>query len=522
MSGPIRGRVILVGGGPGDPDLITLRGAAALRAADAVVYDALSPRELLELAPPEAERINVGKRGHDAPTRPQQEITELLVTLAREGKTVVRLKGGDPFVFGRGAEEVSACRNADIPFEVVPGVSSAVGALAYAGIPVTDRRHGASFAVVTGHKDPTQVTADTRWEALGSAVHTVVILMGMRNLESIVSRILEGGRDPQTPAAVVTHGTLPEQRVVEAPLVELVERVRAAGLVAPGVVVIGDVVRMRESLAWYERKPLFGMRVLVTRARDQAGDLVEALRAAGARPQVMPMIRLVAPSDPRPADAALAQVANYDAWIFTSANAVRFFAERARSRGVALGGVAAPVFCVGPRTATAARDQGLRVHGIPESRFDAEGLLALIEKHLPPDGRRFLMPRAEGGRDVLQDGLRAAGARVDAVAVYRSAPPELDPTSLRRQLVAGDFQALTFTSPSTARHFTALLDPASRRAAGRCWIACIGPVTAEALRREGLAPDVTPERASMAELVQALAEFAAEPLHGSPHSEASS
>ncbi len=186
------GRVILVGGGPGDPDLITLRGAAALRVADVVVYDSLAPRELLELAPARAERINVGKRGHDSPTRPQQEITELLVTLAREGKTVVRLKGGDPFVFGRGGEEASACHDAGIPFEVVPGVSSVVGALAYAGVPLTDRRYGASFAVVTGHKDPSQVTLDTRWEALGSAVDTVVILMVMKNLESLVARILDG------------------------------------------------------------------------------------------------------------------------------------------------------------------------------------------------------------------------------------------------------------------------------------------------------------------------------------------
>ncbi|MBW2237303.1 MAG: uroporphyrinogen-III synthase, partial [Deltaproteobacteria bacterium] len=416
---------------------------------------------------------------------------------------------------------VSACGEAGVPFEVVPGVSSAVDVLAYAGIPVSDRRHGASFAVVTGHKDPSQVTADTRWEALGSAVDTVVILMGMRNLETIVARILEGGRDPQTPAAVVCQGTLPEQTVVEAPLIELVKQVRAAGLAAPGVVVIGDVVRLRRSLAWYERKPLFGMRVLVTRAREQAGELVDALRAAGARPQLLPMIRLVAPSDPRPADAALEQLANYDAWIFTSANAVRFFAERARSRAVDLEAGTARVFCVGPRTAEIARGQGLRVHGIPESRFDAEGLLAWIEEHLPPDGRSFLMPRAEDGSEVLPDGLRAAGGRVDAVAVYRSAPPELDPAALRRRLLAGDFQALTFTSPSTARHFAALLDPASLRAAARCWIACIGPVTAEALRREGLEPDVTSERASTADLVEALAEFAAEPGNGPPHSEAS-
>ena len=259
---PAKGKVILVGAGPGDPDLITVRGAAALRAADAVVHDSLASPELLDLAPPGADRIDVGKRGHDPPTRPQPETTALLIALAREGKTVVRLKGGDPFVFGRGAEEASACADAGIAFEVVPGISSAVGALAYAGVPLTDRRHSASFAVVTGHKDPTPVTAETRWEALGGAVDTLVILMGMRNLDAIVARLLAGGRSPETPAAVVMNGTLPSQRVVEAPLGELVARVCAAGLAAPAVVVVGEVVSLREKLAWFERRPLFGTRVL--------------------------------------------------------------------------------------------------------------------------------------------------------------------------------------------------------------------------------------------------------------------
>jgi uroporphyrinogen III methyltransferase/synthase len=504
------GRVILVGGGPGDPDLITLRGAAALREADAVVYDSLAPRELLELAPDRAERINVGKRGHDSPTRPQQEITELLVSLAREGKTVVRLKGGDPFVFGRGGEEVSACRDAGIPFAVVPGVSSVVGALAYAGVPVTDRRYGASFAVVTGHKDPTQVTEDTRWEALGSAVDTVVILMGMKNLESIVVRILAGGRDPATPAAVVTHGTLPEQVVVEAPLGELVARVREAGVSAPGVVVIGDVVRLRDALSWYERRPLFVKRVLVTRAREQADELVSALRAAGAQAVLEPMIRLLPPVDPSQALKALPRLGSYDALVLTSANAVRFTARRAAAANLRLTDAEVTVACVGPRTAEAARAQGFAVVVVPESRYDGEGLLAAIEKQLPPAGRRFLLPHAAGARDVLRRGLEAAGAPVDAVEIYRSAPPQTDGAGLRAQLCTGRLHALTFTSPSTVRNFVALLDPASREAVARCRIACIGPVTAEALRREGFEPDVVPERAGAADLVAALAAAAPE------------
>jgi uroporphyrinogen III methyltransferase/synthase len=504
------GRVILVGGGPGDPELITLKGAAALREADAVVYDSLAPRELLELAPARAERINVGKRGHDSPTRPQQEISQLLVTLAGEGKTVVRLKGGDPFVFGRGGEEASACCEAGIPFEVIPGVSSVVGALAYAGIPVTDRRQGASFAVVTGHKDPSQVTLDTRWEALGSAVDTVVILMGMKNLESLIARILDGGRDPSTPSAVVAHGTLPEQVVVEAPLAELAERVRESGVSAPAIVVIGDVVRLREELSWYEKRPLFGKRVLVTRAREQAGELVSALRAAGAHAVVEPMIRLLSPVDPEPAHAALARLGSYDALVFTSANAVRFTARCAAASGLRLGDAEVTVACVGPRTAEAARAQGFAVDVVPESRYDGEGLLAAIEKQLPPAGRRFLLPCAAGARDVLRRGLEAAGAHVDAVEIYRSAPPETDGARLRAQLCTERLFALTFTSPSTVRNFAALMDAESREAAARCRIACIGPVTAEALRREGFEPDVVPQRAGVADLVAALAALTSE------------
>jgi uroporphyrinogen III methyltransferase/synthase len=501
-----RGRVTLVGAGPGDPDLVTVRGAEALRAADAVVYDALATPALLELAPREALRIDVGKRGHDAPTRPQEEINALLVKLAREGRNVVRLKGGDPFVFGRGGEEASALAAAGIPFEVVPGISSAVGALAYAGIPLTDRRHAASFAVVTGHKDPTRVAAETRWEELGRAADTLVVVMAMRNLEAIVPRILAGGRPPETPAAVVMEGTLPAQRVVEAPLGELVARVRAAGLRAPAVVVIGDVVRLRHQLAWFERRPLFGKRVLVTRAEEQAADLAGELRAAGAEPVLLPMLRIAPPADWAAADAALAQLAAYDALLLTSANAIRALAARAAERGVKLAEFRGRVLCVGPQSAQAAAREGLTASLVPASRYDAEALLAAIRSALAPRGLRFLLPRSDLAREALPEGLRAAGARVDAVTVYRTLPPELDAAELRGRLLRGELDVLTFTSPSTARHFAALLDAPALAAARRCRVAAIGFVTAEALRVVGLAPDLVPERAGAHELVAALVE----------------
>jgi uroporphyrinogen III methyltransferase/synthase len=500
------GRVILVGAGPGAADLLTLRGAAALRRADAVVYDALAAPELLDLAPAHAERIAVGKRGHDAPTRPQDEINALLVRLAREGKTVVRLKGGDPFVFGRGGEEGSALFAAGVPFEVVPGVSSIEGALACAGIPLTDRRHAASFAVVTGHKDPTRVTAETRWGELARAADTLVLVMGMRNLEGLVERLLAGGRRPDTPAAAVMDGSLPRQRVVEAPLADLPRRVREAGLTAPAVVVVGDVVRLRPELAWFERRPLFGRRVLVTRPADQSGDMLDALREAGADPVPIPMIRIEPPEDWSAADAALSRIADYDLLVFTSANAVRALAERGRAQGAPPARWRGTALCVGPRTADAARGVGLAVAPLAPEPGDAESLLAGILRDGAPAGRRCLVARAAEGRRLLEDGLREAGAEVDAVAVYRTLPAPVDAAALRARLIADEIDVLSFASPSAARAFAALLDPPAREAARRCLVAAIGRLTAEALRVEGLGPDVVAERAEARGLVAAVAD----------------
>ena len=515
-AGDRGGRVVLVGAGPGDPDLVTLRGAAALRAADVLLYDELAPDELLALAPPGAERINVGKRGHAEPTRSQAEIEALMIERALAGSRVVRLKGGDPFVFGRGGEEATACAEARIPFEVVPGVSAALAAPAYAGIPVTDRRHAASFAVVTGHKDPTRVSEATRWAELGRAVDTLVILMGMKNLGEIVERVLEGGRDPTTPAAAIMDGTLGRQRVVTAPLRELPARVRAEGLVAPATVVIGSVASLGETLRWWERAPLFGLRVLVTRAREQAGELASALRVRGAEPVLVPMIRLEPPEDPSELDAALARLAAassdapaYDAIVLSSANALEFLVRRARIRGVDLEGSGARFFCAGPQTARAVLDAGLAVHLVPggSGSGDAEAFLAEILRSFPPRGRRFLLPRSAIGREVLRDGLREAGARVDAVVAYQTLPPrpdEVDPKALSRQIERGEVPMLTFTSPSTVRNLMATIDAPARASleAGLC--AAVGPTTAKALRSAGIEPEVVADRSGAAALAAAI------------------
>ncbi|MDD9801076.1 MAG: uroporphyrinogen-III C-methyltransferase [Deltaproteobacteria bacterium] len=527
MSAGAGGRVILVGAGPGAPDLITLRGARALRQADAVLYDELAPRALLGLAPPQAELVNVGRRGHDAPTRSQRDIEALLLRLARQGKCVVRLKGGDPYVFGRGGEEASACRAAGIPCEVVPGVSSAIGALAYAGIPVTDRRHAASFAVVTGHKDPTRVREQIRWEALARGADTLVVLMGARNLAEIAARLLAAGRSGQTPAALVMRGATARQRTLVAPLAEIARRAAAAGFAAPSALVVGEVVRLRPELAWFESLPLFGRRVLVTRQAGQAEAWQRALAAAGALPVPLPMVR-IAPLRGTPEIArALSQLESYGLIALCSANAARHFAACLRQAGRSAAALPGRICAVGPATAQAATRAGLPVELLPppagagpgagEMGGGAEsvgaaagavpgaaGLLAALLARGGLAGCRVLLPRAARGRQVLSRGLRAAGAQVDEIAVYRTEAAPFDGPALCGQLEAGALAALTFASPSAVRHFSAAVGPRGLRAARAAAVAAIGPVTAAACRAEGLPPNVVAARPSAGALVAAL------------------
>jgi uroporphyrinogen III methyltransferase/synthase len=496
------GRVTLVGAGPGAPDLITVRGERALREADAVVYDALAADSLLSLAPEAAERVDVGRRGHSEPARPQQDVNALLVRLAREGKHVVRLKGGDPFVFGRGGEEAAACRAAGVPCEVIPGISSAIGALGDAGIPVTARRYAASFAVVTGHKDPGHAREHVRLGELARAADTLVVLMAMRNLEQILAVILAGGRAPDTPAACVMNGTTGAQRSVVATLGTLAARVREAGLAAPAAIVIGDVVQLAPELAWFERLPLFGKRVLITRQASQAGEWQRALEAAGAVTVLAPAIRTVPVRDEAPLTAAFAALSAYDWLIATSANALRELGAAARERGASLESLRARVACIGDASAAGARALGLN----PEvaGGGDAQKLLAWLLTQGGWRGTRVLLPRAESSRDVLPAGLRAAGARVDELALYRTEAAPFPRAEVLGELRARRLHALAFASPSAARHFAAGVGSEGLAAARSAAIVAIGPVTADALQQLGLAPNVVAETPSAAGLVAAL------------------
>ena len=485
--------VFLVGAGPGDPGLLTVRGAEVLAGADVVVYDRLSVATLLELAPPHAELINVGKLP-GAPTLPQEDINELLVDRGRTGAQVVRLKGGDPFVFARGGEEALALDAAGVPYEVVPGVSSAIAVPAYAGIPVTQRHSSELFTVITGHEDPDK-GGELDWRTIARLGGTIVILMGVGRIAKIVARLLEGGLPPDTPAAAVRWGTRPEQETIRCALVDLPDQ----PLRSPSTIVIGRVAAM--SLDWFTSRPLLGRRIVVTRTRAQAGELSRALRAQGAEPLGVPVIEVVPPADGGAAlrDAAGAlRRGHYDWLVATSPNgAERLLAELHDARD--LGGVR--LAAIGPGTAAVLADANLRADLVPE-RFVAEGLLEAFPAP-PASGGRVLLARAAVARDVLPDGLRARGWEVDVVDAYRTVP--VTPGDDERAAVAAA-DAITFTSSSTVTNFLA----AFGRDAVPPVVASIGPITSATARTAGLTVDVEAAEHTIAGLVAALVDAAPE------------
>lgn len=476
--------VYLIGAGPGDPGLITVRGLECIAAADAVIYDYLAAPVLLQHAAPGAELIYVGKKGGDH-TLPQEDINALIVAKARENKIVARLKGGDPFVFGRGGEEAEVLVEAGIPFEVVPGVTSAVAATAYAGIPLSHRKLTSTIAFVTGHEDPGKEESGIDWPALARGIGTLVFFMGVKNLPRIVAELTGHGRSPQTPAALVRWGTTSAQVTVSGTLADIVERVRQAGLKAPAIIVVGEVVGLRERLQWFERRPLFGKRIVVTRARDQASGLLKALSDLGADCLECPTIQVTAPDDPGPLDRAIADLKRFDWIVFTSVNGVSRFFERLFGSGRdvrALGHLRTAA--IGPATAERLKSFGLASDLVPET-YRAEAVAAAFRRQ-EIAGRSILLPRAQEARLVLPEELAAMGAAVREVAAYKTEPAAGGCAALIGRLEERTVDLITFTSSSTVQNFKALLPEARfRELTEGVAAACIGPITAATARQLG-------------------------------------
>jgi len=480
------GKVWLVGAGAGEPGLITVRGQAMLSRADVVLYDALAHPALLEHCA-QAEQRNVGKRyGEDSAA--QAAIIQQMIELAREGKRVVRLKGGDPLMFARGAEEALALADAGIRFEIVPGVSSPVAASAYAGISLTHREVSASVTFITGSDRAGKEWSPESWKKLATATDTICVLMGMRRIREITQAIIDGGRSPSTPAAVIHWGARPEQRVVTASLATIADAAAAAGLKNPSVIVVGEVVTLREKLSWYDSRPLSGKNVVIPRAVEQARDTAATLRERGATPVILPMIEIAAPADGARLSRAVGEMSAYDWVLFTSANAV----EQLRLELLRVGADArafgsAKVGVVGPKTAEALLRLGIRADAVAQE-FVGEGLAAAVLAEGAP--RRVLLLRALAARDALPDALRARGSEVDVVVAYETKPLQSSGAELAARIEAGSVDAVLFTSSSTVTSTLEALGPRAQELLSRVASCSIGPVTSKALLGAGLQPTV--------------------------------
>ena len=508
-----KGMVSLVGAGPGNAGLITVRGLELLQGADVVVYDRLVDDGLLSRVRRDAELIYVGKSSGDH-TIEQSDINRILVEKAKEGKSVVRLKGGDPFVLGRGGEEAEALVENHIPFEVVPGVTSAVAVPEYAGIPVTHRGLASSFAVVTGHEDPIKEGSSVEWSKLASSVDTLVCLMGMGNLGDIVAELIRGGKALDTGIALIQHGTTPCQRTVVGTLSTIVERAERAGLKPPVVIVVGNVVALRERLAWFDNRPIFGKRVLVTRSRSQASVLSRMLAERGAEPVELPVIEARDLTDTTELDGAVSSLRNYQWVLFTSVNGVDAFWQRMRAMGMdARWFEKTKIGAIGPATAEQLQDFGLYPDFISQE-FTSESMLNGLAE-LGVAGCRILLPRSDIAPRELIEGLIKLGADPFEVTAYITSEASDSSSSAKQMLENGDIDIVTFTSSSTVTNLVKKMD-ANINAINRAKVACIGPMTASAAARAGLRVDIVAQEHTIPGLIAAIeAYFTSEKEGGS-------
>lgn len=496
--------VYLIGAGPGDPGLITVKGRDCLRLADVVVYDYLANPCLLEHAPVDAERIYVGK-DKDRHSYPQEKITGLLLELAAAGKTVARLKGGDPFIFGRGGEEAQALSANGVKFEIVPGVTAAVAAAAYAGIPMTHRDFTTTLGFVTGHEDPAKKLSSIDWEKLATAVGTLVFYMGLTNLENICQQLIAHGRNPETPVAIIRWATTPQQETLTGNLTTIVDLAKSHNFKPPALIFVGEVVGLRDRLRWFDNKPLFGKRVLVTRTAAQAGSFASQLVAAGAEAISHPVIEITPPSSYADLDASIERLSETDILILTSANAVDAFFNRLKHNNKDvrnLNGITVAV--VGPKTADALHHYGLQAD-LQAEDFRAEGVISQLTKQ-GVASKRVLYPHAELARDVISRELTAAGAKVDAPVAYSSRPPA-NGEHLRELLLHGEIDAITFTASSTVDNFANLLGDQMTELVGSTPLFSIGPLTSETMTRHHLNIAAESSPSTLEAMVDSLNEF---------------
>ncbi len=499
------GVAYLVGAGPGDPGLMTARSLELIATADVILYDRLIPDGAIDGARADAELVYVGKKPGD-PAMPQEAIQALIASHALAGRSVVRLKGGDPFVFGRGGEEAETLLEAGVPFEVVPGVTAGIAATAYAGIPVTHRDDASAVAFVTGHEDPEKPESAIDWQALAAFPGTLVLYMGVKNLPKISANLIEAGRNPDQPAAAVMRGTFPDQRAVVATVATLPEAVAEAGLGAPSILLFGDVARHRERIAWLERRPLHGRRVVVTRARAQASGLAQTLAGLGAEVVELPAIRIEPLIGSGEVADAIEAIHSYDLVCLTSPNGVRLLFEALAERGLdarALAG--ATVAAIGPGTARELRARGV-IPDIVPPRSIAESLIESL-REVEVSDRPVLIARAREARDVLPEALAERGAQVDVVPLYETVREQTDPALIER---AREADYVTFTSSSTVRNYLEAVAEAGAAGVGSARVVSIGPVTSDTARELGLEVAVEATRHDPEGLLEALLADAAE------------
>jgi uroporphyrinogen III methyltransferase/synthase len=518
----MKGKVYLVGAGPGDIGLLTVKGLRCLRKAEVVIYDFHLNAQILNYINQQAEFVYAGKRGgHHSMT--QDEINTILVQKAKEGKIICRLKGGDPFVFGRGGEEAETLSSEGIEFEVVPGVSSSIAAPAYAGIPLTHRLFSSSFAVIPGYEDITKEQSAIKWSKLATGVGTLVFLMAVKNVEVITKNLIENGLSPDTPVAIVRWGTRPDQRTIVGTLQNIAEILKEKEIKPPAVMVVGEVVRLRESLQWYEKKPLFGHRILVTREHLEGFEPLEEL---GAEILAFPTIEIVPPQTYNELDKALGMIETYHWLIFTSRNGVKYFFKRFFEKDRDIRDLKGIKICaIGSRTAKEIKQYGLKVDLIPEI-FSAEGLIEAIINMQPKKrkskiqsasggrksktlkGVRFLLPRAEVAREIFPETVHELGGEIDIPVVYRTIKPESHGKRLRRFLKEGKFTIATFTSAATFNNFREIIGEDVEKLLKGVAIAVIGPVTAKAIEKTGLRVDIMPRESTIDAMVSEIMRWA--------------